>query len=94
MVLNMSGTAFSPSAEEELNKNLAIAAQDFNKNLATAAKDFNTNLATAAKDFNTNIGSVCKEASEILYIIKLAAVIGAVGAGIYGIRYAWRRWIQ
>ena len=86
----VSGTVFSPSAEVELNKNLAIAAKDFNENLAISAKDFNKSFG----QLTTGASSVCKEMSEILYIIKLAAVIGAVGAGIYGIRYAWQRWSE
>ena len=95
MLNNVQASAFTAAGEEKLITVIAGIGKDFNDNLNNNLNQFNNNFNTNCGQLTTAASSaitgVAKELQGILYIAKWATGIGAVGAGLYVIHYAWKR---
>jgi ABC-type transporter Mla subunit MlaD len=95
-------TVFSTSAETNL---IATLADKSDQAIATLADKSDKAIATLAdksdkaidavtdvmKEAGKNFGGVTKELKDILFIVKCAIGVSVIGAGLYGINWAWRR---
>jgi hypothetical protein len=68
---------------KEAGKNFGGMTKEF----GGAAKEFGGAASGMTKEF----GGAAKELKDIFFIVKCVIGLSAIGAGIYGIHWAWRR---
>ncbi len=74
-------------AEEKL---IALLEDKSDKAVAMLA-DKSDKAIEVMKEADKNFGGVKKELKDIFFIVKCVIGVSAIGAGIYGIDWAWRR---